>query len=52
VVGVDTHPDEHVLAVVAAPAGAVVATQAVETLHTVVLHRRQHDPQTRDYIAR
>ena len=31
VVGVDTHRDEHVLAVVAAPAGAVVAKQAVET---------------------
>ena len=30
VVGVDTHRDEHVLAVVAAPAGAVVARQAVE----------------------
>ena len=29
VVGVDTHLDEHVLAVVAAPAGAVVARQAV-----------------------
>ena len=29
VVGVDTHLDEHVLAVVAAPAGAVVAGQAV-----------------------
>jgi transposase len=29
VVGVDTHRDEHVLAVVAAPAGAVVARQAV-----------------------
>ena len=28
-VGVDTHRDEHVLAVVAAPAGAVVARQAV-----------------------
>jgi hypothetical protein len=21
-------------------------------LHTVILHRRQHDPATRDYIAR
>jgi transposase len=31
IVGVDTHRDEHVLAVVAAPAGAVVAKQAVET---------------------
>jgi transposase len=31
VVGVDTHRDEHMLAVVAAPAGAVVAKQAVET---------------------
>lgn len=30
VVGVDTHRDEHVLAVVAAPAGAVVARQAVQ----------------------
>ena len=29
VVGVDTHRDEHVLAVVAAPAGAVVAKRAV-----------------------
>ena len=29
VVGVDTHRDEHVLAVVAAPSGAVVAKQAV-----------------------
>ena len=29
VIGVDTHRDEHVLAVVAAPAGAVVAQQAV-----------------------
>ena len=29
VVGVDTHRDEHVLAVVAAPAGAVVARRAV-----------------------
>jgi transposase len=29
VVGVDTHRDEHVLAVMAAPAGAVVARQAV-----------------------
>ncbi len=29
VVGVDTHRDEHVLAVVAAPAGAVVAREAV-----------------------
>jgi hypothetical protein len=29
VVGVDTHRDEHVLAVVVAPAGAVVAQQAV-----------------------
>ena len=31
VVGVDTHRDEHVLAVVAAPAGAVVAQRAVST---------------------
>jgi transposase len=30
VVGVDTHRDEHVLAVLAAPAGAVIARQAVE----------------------
>jgi transposase len=30
-IGVDTHRDEHVLAVVAAPAGAVVARQAVAT---------------------
>ena len=29
VVGVDTHRDEHVLVVVTAPAGAVVAKQAV-----------------------
>src|SRR5437867_8435874 len=29
VVGVDTHRDEHVLAVVVAPAGAVVARRAV-----------------------
>ena len=29
VVGVDTHRDEHVLAVLAAPAGAVVAGRAV-----------------------
>jgi transposase len=29
VVGVDTHLDEHVLAVLAAPAGAVLATRAV-----------------------
>jgi transposase len=29
VVGVDTHLDEHVLAVVAAPSGAVVARRAV-----------------------
>jgi transposase len=29
VIGVDTHRDEHVLAVVAAPAGAVVAQQAL-----------------------
>ena len=29
VIGVDTHLDEHVLAVVAAPAGAVVARRAV-----------------------
>ncbi len=29
VIGVDTHRDEHVLSVVAAPAGAVVAQQAV-----------------------
>lgn len=28
-VGVDTHRDEHVLAVVAAPSGAVLARQAV-----------------------
>jgi transposase len=26
--------------------------QLNRALHTVVLHRRQHDPQTRDYIAR
>jgi transposase len=31
VVGVDTHRDEHVLAVLTAPAGAVVAKQAVGT---------------------
>ncbi len=31
VVGVDTHRDEHVLAVVVAPAGAVVAQRAVST---------------------
>ena len=31
VVGVDTHRDEHVLAVVAAPAGAVVAQRTVST---------------------
>jgi transposase len=31
VVGVDTHRDEHVLAVVVAPAGAVVARRAVST---------------------
>ncbi len=31
VVGVDTHRDEHVLAVLAAAAGAVVAGQAVLT---------------------
>ena len=30
VIGVDTHRDEHVLAVVAAPAGAVVARRAIE----------------------
>lgn len=30
VVGVDTHLDEHVLAVVVAPTGAVVARQAVQ----------------------
>ena len=30
VIGVDTHRDEHVLAVVAAPAGAIVARRAVE----------------------
>ena len=29
VVGVDTHRDQHVLAVVVAPAGAVVAQQSV-----------------------
>ena len=29
VVGVDTHLDEHVLAVVAAPSGAVVARRSV-----------------------
>ena len=29
VIGVDTHRDEHVLAVVAAPAGAVIAKAAV-----------------------
>jgi hypothetical protein len=29
VVGVDTHRDEHVLAVVACPSGAVVAQQSV-----------------------
>ena len=29
VVGVDTHRDEHVVAVLTAPAGAVVAKQAV-----------------------
>jgi transposase len=26
--------------------------QLNRALHTVVLHRRQHDPATRDYIAR
>jgi transposase len=26
--------------------------QLNRALHTIVLHRRQHDPQTRDYIAR
>ena len=26
--------------------------QLNRALHTVVLHRRQHDPTTRDYIAR
>jgi transposase len=118
VIGVDTHRDEHVLAVVTAPARAVVAGQAVaaapavldepgvgpivaaqlivawshpgrlsseacfarvagvapvpassgetqrhrlsrggdrqlnRALHTIALHRRQHDPATRDYIPR
>ena len=31
VIGVDTHRDEHVLAVVVAPAGAVVAQRSVQT---------------------
>jgi hypothetical protein len=31
VIGVDTHRDEHVLAVITAPAGAVVAGEAVRT---------------------
>jgi len=31
VIGVDTHRDEHVLAVLAAPAGVVVAGRAVPT---------------------
>jgi len=31
VIGVDTHRDEHVLAVVAAPAGGVVAQRSVRT---------------------
>ena len=26
--------------------------QLNRALHTIVLHRRQHDPQTKDYIAR
>jgi hypothetical protein len=26
--------------------------QLNRALHTIVLHRRQHDPATRDYIAR
>ena len=30
VVGVDTHRDEHVLAVLAAPAGAVITRHAIE----------------------
>jgi hypothetical protein len=98
VVGVDTHRDQHVLAVVVASSGGVIAQRslrpnargyaealrftgdhapgtriwAVEgagqtirhrlsrggdrqlnrALHTVILHRRHHDPATRDYIAR
>ena len=109
VLGFDTHRDEHVVAVVAAPAGAVIAGAAAaasgrgyrelldrrlvtprsrplgsslratrgrrsrpassgqtqrhrlsrggdrqlnQALHTIVLHRRHHDPATRDYIAR
>ena len=33
VIGVDTHRDEHVLAVVTAPAGAVVARRAIGADH-------------------
>jgi hypothetical protein len=39
VVGVDTHRDQHVLAVVAAPSGGVVAQRSVPAAHAVTRKR-------------
>ncbi len=52
VVGVDTHRDEHVLAVLAAWLSRGGDRQLNRALHTVVLHRRQHDPTTKAYLER
>jgi hypothetical protein len=41
VVGVDTHLDEHVLAVVASPSGAVVAKRSVRATRRFALPSKQ-----------